>query len=415
MPSASVPSAYLFLHRGRGIESMLNRNRLLLSLTRVFIKVFARLFIGNKRGPHIKKILIVKYPPGIGDFLVSIPFIYNLKEAYRNAEITLLVGKEIEDLCRNIGVAEKVYTYNDCWVYGTGWQFDYRTKKNRILKRALFIWFLRRGHFDMAIELSGHRPFAWFLFLSGIPQRIGFAPTSGIHHLLLTLPVEDKRFIIEDKRHQIEYHLDVLVKMGLNPCQRYMYFKTPDNDRAFIDDYLLTHGIKTDDCLIGIHPGAKRATRKWFPERFASVCNALIKDYKAKIVITGSEKERGLAREIAAMIESPVLITAGELNLLRLSALIEKLFLFITNDTGAMHIAIAKKVPTISFFGPGEPYKWGAYQDKGQHIILKKDGIACAPCWHDSCPTMKCQADISVQEVIDSANILLRLKAPKMS
>lgn len=386
----------------------LDKNRLLFSLTMVFIKLFARLCISNKRGPYIKKLLIVKYPPGIGDFLVSLPFIYNLKEAYKNAEITLLVGKEIEGLCRNIGVAENIYTYNDCWVYGTGWRFDPKTKKNGILKRALFIWFLRRQHFDMAIELSGHRPFAWYLFLSGIPQRIGFAPASGIHPLLLTLPVEDKRFIVEDKRHQIEYHLDVLVKMGITPGKRYLYFKTPDTDRAFIEDYLLTHGFKNGVCLIGIHPGAKRNTRKWFPERFASVSTSLIKNYNAKIIITGSNEERGLAREIGAMIGLPVLITAGELNLPELSALIEKMSLFITNDTGAMHIAIAKKVPTISFFGPGEPYKWGAYHDKDQHIILKKDGLACSPCWYDTCPTMKCHADISVQEVIDSANILLR-------
>lgn len=168
---------------------------------------------------------------------------------------------------------------------------------------------------------------------------------------------------------------------------------------------------------MGIIPGGaswgrKSCLKHWPTQEFARVADKLAQDYGAKIVIFSSEKERRDAEGVVNYMHLPAINLAGKTNLRQLMALIQRCNLLVANDGGALHIAVASGVKTVSLFGPVDERVYGPYPQSREHIVVKKD-LSCRPCYRrfrvPECKYQRrCLTAISAEEVFREAERQIR-------
>jgi lipopolysaccharide heptosyltransferase II len=175
-------------------------------------------------------------------------------------------------------------------------------------------------------------------------------------------------------------------------------------DQAEADELLapVTTTFEPARPLIGIHPGARSPARRWPGEHFATIADVLSREHGATILLTGSREEEELAAEVASRMSASTLNLAGKTSLGGLAALISRLDLFISNDTGPAHLANAVDTPSVTVFGPAEFRRW-APLDRERHVVVRR-AVACSPCPHWICPIdHRCLRWISPNEVLKAA------------
>lgn len=165
-----------------------------------------------------------------------------------------------------------------------------------------------------------------------------------------------------------------------------------------------------DALLIGVNPGGDRTNRRWNPDHFATVVERLLRDYPASIVLFGGPGEELLSMDIENRIHSPKVISlAGKVNLNELCYIISKLDLFITNDSGPMHIAAAAGTPVVAIFGPEDPKLFGPYTTPDLYRIVCKP-MHCRPCDKKNCKSPLCLDQITPDDVLAACVELLQGK-----
>ncbi|MCC6542889.1 MAG: lipopolysaccharide heptosyltransferase II [Nitrospirae bacterium] len=173
------------------------------------------------------------------------------------------------------------------------------------------------------------------------------------------------------------------------------------------DKILLNYKVPSGSLIIGINPGAAYGSAKrWYPERFARVCRGIAERYNnANIIIFGSQQESGIAAEIEALSGVPVINMAGKTTIRGLISLIKQCTVFVTNDSGPMHIAAALAIPVVAIFGSTDPVKTGPMGDG--NIVIRKNA-ECSPCFKRICPTdLKCMDLIKVEDVMAAVKSIL--------
>ena len=201
--------------------------------------------------------------------------------------------------------------------------------------------------------------------------------------------------------HEVERMLDIARTLGAKIRNKDLEIPLFTDDRNYVTEFFSQHHIREDDLVIGINPGAFRPSRKWDKKKFALVADGLSKKYQARIIITGGKRDIKLANNISNLMIIKPIIVAGKTTLKQLAVLIQKCKLFITNDSGPMHIAAAVKTPLIALFGPG-PLEYSPYGDGKRHIVIKKE-VDCSPCYKMKCRSHKCMERISAGEVLQAA------------
>jgi len=237
---------------------------------------------------------------------------------------------------------------------------------------------LRGQGYDLALVLRfDHWWGAFLAYWAGIPQRIGY----GLPELrpFLTRPVP-----YTPGRHEVEQNL-TLIRAA---CQRKepsieeagpLEFNPSAQDSNFATRYLAERGIGPETPLIVIQPGAGALVKLWRAEGFAQVGDRLVERYRARLLITGSSQEKGLAREIANHMRTEPVIAAGQTTLGQMAALMAHATLVIGVDSGPLHLAVAQGVPTIHLYGPVDHRTFGPWGDLRRHRVVISD-LDCIPC-----------------------------------
>ncbi len=253
---------------------------------------------------------------------------------------------------------------------------------------------LRSRQFDCAILLQNAFEAAWIAWLAKIPTRIGYKRDG--RQLLLT------RAIVppipgEIPRHERFYYLELLRRAGL------------------IDALPACESIKLGagrapigKRVIGVSPGAAYGTAKrWLPERFAEAAGALAEARGASIALFGTKGERALCEEVARLLNGhEVTNYAGETTLAQFIDLAAGCELFLTNDSGSMHIASALGVPTVAIFGATDDTTTGP---TGLNARVVRQPVDCSPCLLRECPIdHRCMTGVSAERVVKEALQLLR-------
>jgi ADP-heptose:LPS heptosyltransferase len=166
---------------------------------------------------------------------------------------------------------------------------------------------------------------------------------------------------IEDER-EVRRWLRLVSLAGAETSETGIVIPIGDEDRRRAVE-LLNRLMESSGPLVALHVGAKDPARRWPTDRFAEVGDRLALRHGARIVLTGSAGERALTSAVAARMRAPALDLAGETDLGALAAVIERLDLLVTNDTGASHVAAATRTPSVIVCGPSRPSRWAPLDD----------------------------------------------------
>ncbi|MCD6487470.1 MAG: lipopolysaccharide heptosyltransferase II [Syntrophobacterales bacterium] len=343
--------------------------------------------------PEEIKNILVRGTNWIGDVIMSLPAVSSVRHTFPHARITVLAKPWVAQLYRACPDVDDVIVFQSPGIHdGTG-------GKIRLAAQ------LREENFDLTVLLQNAIEAAIIAWLARIPLRAGY--NSDCRGLLLTHSV--KRTRATRKIHQIGYYLEMVEALGFRTSGRDINI-VPGNDYSMSARKILTeHNIKERDTLIGIAPGASYGPAKmWFPERFAAVADRLADEFSARIILFGSAGDREKTDQVQRYSKNAMVNLAGETDLKEVTGLINECNLFISNDSGLMHLAGALDIPLVAIFGSTNP---ATTSPAGRKSVVIYKGVSCSPCLKEVCPTdFRCMDLIGVDDVYDAAKNILDIE-----
>ena len=339
------------------------------------------------------KNILIRGTNWIGDVVMTIPAIAAVRKTFPLARITILVKPwvaAIFDLCP---------TVDEVFIFESPGGHEGVSGKLKLVRE------LREKRFDMAILLQNAIEAAIIARLARIPIRIGY--NSDARGVLLTHSVQRTQAI--RRVHQINYYLEMLKAVGFQIAGRAVQLPINDEYEALGDKLLGDFGLTGGKLICGMAPGAAYGpAKKWFPERYAAVADRIIRHHHAHVLMMGSEGDRDSIDAVQGFAENRLINLAGKTNLKEAIALIAKCRLFISNDSGLMHVAGALGIPTVAVFGSTNPVTTSPVGEKS--VVIYK-GVHCSPCLKKICPTdFSCMDEIDIDDVYDKAHMLLEEK-----
>ena len=340
---------------------------------------------------EMKRILVVNVN-WLGDVIFSLPIFKALKQAYPGVKISCLALPRVKEILESSPWLDEVIVYDEKGVH-----------RNPFLKLRL-IGELRRKKFQIAFLLHRSWTRALLVFLAGIPQRVGYN-TKG-RGLFLT----HKVIPLSNAQHRSDYYLNVLESYGIKVEDRVCELVVRTDAQKQVDQLLQRHGVIPGDFLIVVNPGGNWHLKRWPKENFALLINHLSNELKVKVIISGAEKDRELALEIARLSQVHPVVLAGQTQLLHLLALMKRANLVISADTGPLHLSNSVGTEAIGLFGPTKPEITGP-RGEGKIKILHHDvGCNREACYFLACPDNVCMQAVTVDEVIDAVHQMVREK-----
>lgn len=324
--------------------------------------------------------ILVRAPNWIGDSVLAIPAIRSLHENFPEDQMYIAARGWVKDLFSSFDFIKGVIPLPD----------NVNLKNLRQSANSL-----KEEGFQVGLLLTNSFSSALLFFMAGIPQRWGYAADG--RHILLTKGVRPKKHQFSYSHH-VYYYLDLISKLGYKTSPPELAIPLSQTQKQEAVSFLTSLGIDFSRPLVILNPGAYYGSAKRWPiSRFAWLAEMLQERNNAEILIIGSTAEAGLAEEIATLMKKRPHILAGKTSLPLLAGIIHKANLFITNDTGPMHIANALKTPLVSLFGPTNPHVTGPFQEPS--AVIKKD-VPCWPCLYRECPfDHRCMTSIESEEV----------------
>lgn len=318
---------------------------------------------------QVREVLVLRLDR-IGDLLMSLPALADLRQAYPAARIRLAVGRWSEEIARRAPVDE-VLVWSAPWVG--------RASEGAETSRALWIHAraLHSAHLDLALDLQGDVRAAWLMALTGARERVGYANTGGARLLTRVVPLDETVSWIDQNRRAVAAAAG---PAAIGAGARVDLLTAADRQRA--REILAAAGGDGERPLVGLHASGGRPVKQWAAGRWREVAARLQREFGAGIVLTGTAADRPLAQEVAGGLGGAVHDLTGRLSLVDSLAVIGALDLFLSADTGPMHMAAAVDAPSVSVFGPSDPRRYfsgGTGGPETRHVVVQPD-LWCAPC-----------------------------------
>jgi heptosyltransferase-2 len=322
----------------------------------------------------LKGPMVVRSPNWLGDAVMALPAVRNLKDLIGDDPLTVAAPDKLAALWQKCPFVDKVIALTQ--------------PKNLKATAAQ----LREGQFASAVLLPNSLRVATEAWMARIPQRIGYARGGRSVLLTRTVPVPPRN---PARLHQRYYYLDLVTAIGA------------------ADDATLPR-LRKDPTTVGgprglvlaFCPGAEYGpAKRWPVENFAAVARHFIATRKAKILLLGAPVDMPVADQFAQIVPEADNRT-GHTTLAQFMGALVGARLVICNDSGAMHVASALGVPTMSIFGSTEPALTGPM---GARIRVLRHHVPCSPCFLRECPIdLSCMTGISVESAILAAENMLR-------
>lgn len=326
--------------------------------------------------------ILIRATNWVGDAILSLPAIQAVRSRFSGAFIAVLARPWVAGVYRAGGLADEIILY------------EKRSGLAALRERLRVAGELRRRRFDCALLLQNAFDAALIAALARIPVRIGYARDA--RRWLLTHPVEPPRRG-EVPRHESFYYLELLRRAGWLDA-------LPPGPEP-----LLNRNARQPEPVIGLSPGAAfGSAKRWLPERFAAAAAAIARHCAASVSVFGSPAEHELCERVAAGIRAcgvEARNLAGATTLEEFMDLAARCMLFLTNDSGAMHVAAALGVPTVAVFGSTDPE---ATSPLGPRVRLVREPVECSPCLLRECPIdHRCMTRVTADQVAAAALELL--------
>ena len=336
--------------------------------------------------------LLVRGTNWIGDSIMTLPALHELRRHQPEARIALMVRRWVRALFEGLECIDELVECDQA-----GSQFTRLLDNTREL---------RKGRYDAALLLPNAIAPALQAACAGIPRRMGYA-TDARNWLLTRSTRRSPRL---RGRHQCYHYLALLHQLGLSPVD---YLADPEfipnasmplneSERREAEITCRRFQLDLSRPLISLSGGAHYGSAKrWFPERFAEVADALVESHQVQVALIGSGGEADLATKIAGFMRHPPILLAGKTDLRELKHLLGQSNLLITNDSGPMHLAAALGTPSVAVFGSTDAI---ATAPLGRNARVIRKEVACSPCLLRECPVdLRCFASVCSEEVIAAA------------
>ncbi len=336
--------------------------------------------------------------------IMSTPALKAIRKKFSNSEITLLTVPRSALALNNKRYADKILYFKlESFSKGPS-----RSIYNQVFSNLRLLWSLRKERFDMMIDLEAIE--SWkssllryiFYICVGAGNRVG--RNSDGKGFFLDVKVHDDLF---GKVHEVDRKLLIAGAIGAEADDTKQEFYISTEDREFINDWLLDSGISANRTIVAMQPGAFVPTRQWKSEGFIEVARKSYQKYKAQIILTGGSNDNVVNKINDELNDVEPLLAIG-FPLGRLGALLERVQLFISNDTGPFHIADALNIPFVVIFGPENYYRYGPYNAKSKSRIVTGMKISCSPCLRYECRTHECMESITSEMVWEEVESLMK-------
>ena len=353
--------------------------------------------------------IFVKLPNWVGDCVMATPALDYLRKAFPSATIIAMGRPSVVDIMIGHDSISELLPADD------------RKISDDLLQR------LKRESFDLAVIFPNSWRSAWLPFRLGIPQRVGYA--RGLRSVLLNgaVPYDKRRWQtptpkplskksiagnpnIVQPGHMVEYYLQLAVAAVAAfsqdsppaPVREQVALSLPVKKESISQVASLLVSENLDGMrLAAVNPGAAYGNAKRWPlDRLAVVADSLAAQGYA-VVSTASKFETELNMQLTRHAKCEIHCLGEKLDLPGLVALLDRVELLVTNDSGAMHIAAARAVPTVALFGPTD---WNVTRPWQEAAIVLRQSPPCAPCFLRECPIdHPCMRDLQPDAVIEAA------------
>lgn len=339
----------------------------------------------------IREILVIR-TAYIGDVVMTVPILKPLKERFPDSRLSFLTSAKAKDVLENNPYVDDVITYDPFWFYPS--------KKSGYIE---FIRGFKKRSFDLVIEARGDIRELLFLVWP-LKSKFKLSYDVGGGGYLLTHIVPYKGL-----KHKIEYHLDIVKHLGCETENFDWGVHLTENEKDKVKDIIRKNGIKYP--FISVHPGGRLPLKRWAPERYAALCDNLIKEYDISLVLLSAWAEMGIVDAIIKNMKYKPLTLVGKLNLRELSGILAESSLFICNDSAPLHIASAMKTPTVAIFGPSKSRETGPYGNI--HRVVEKDFPCRYSCDENGCKHRvynECMAAITTDDVFNAIKDIMKTR-----
>jgi heptosyltransferase-2 len=309
---------------------------------------------------EMKRILIIRLS-SLGDVILTTPVVSALKAKFPHSELFFLTKARYADLLRNDPRISSLV------------EFDPVGRHRGLSGFMSLISELRSHDFDLLIDL--HANLRSFVLRHLVKSRVKLKYRKRWLRRWLMVHL---KFLKTKPVCTVDSYLEPLKRLGVEASERNPLVFLSQEDLGYVDHFLLERGVKKNDIVVGMHPGAKWATKRWDEEKFARACRSLAEKPGHKIMLLGDESEAKLSGEVEKDIPGQSLVKAVGFPLGKVMSLIKRCDCLITNDSGPMHIASALQVPVVAIFGPTHP-KLGFAPVGSPNVVLCAD-VKCSPC-----------------------------------
>ena len=301
----------------------------------------------------------------IGDVVMSLPALHDLRRALPEARLRLAVGAWSQEVAQSAPVDE-VLVWSAPWA-GRPHEGALSLRDLRARARVL-----AAAPPDLAIDLQGDVRASWLMHETGARRRVGYANTGGAYLLSDVVPLDETVSWVEQNRRAVA----VVAGPPVGPP---VFDPLTDEQRMFATRLFETLGLARKRPLVALHPSGGRLVKQWDVARWAAVGRRLQEEHGATVLLTGSAADQPLAAALARGLRDRAFDLTGKLGVLETMSVIAAVDLFLSPDTGPMHMACAVGTPSVSVFGPSDPRRYFSGGTDPRHLVVRHE-LWCAPC-----------------------------------
>src|SRR5687767_12430410 len=322
------------------------------------------------------RILIIK-PSALGDVVHTLPVLNLLRRRWPDAHVAWVVGGAFASLLEGHPQLDEVIRF-ERGRFARGWR-----DPGAAAGLFRFDRDLRRGAFDLVIDLQGLFRSGWMTMRTRAPVRVGYSNARELAHLFYThrVPVDSP------DQHAVDRYLNLCEALGCGREPVEFSFHVTEQDRRHVAE-ILGH----DRPFAVLLPGTNWPTKRWPVEHFAALVGPLRERFGLDSIAAGGPGDAELARRIPGAFD-----LTGKTNLRQLVALLERAAVVVANDSGPMHIAAALGRPLVTPYGPTSPVRTGPY---GRMDTVIRLDIPCSPCFSRRCSHQSCLQWLTPEAVL---------------
>ncbi len=342
--------------------------------------------------------IIVRGTNWIGDTVMTVPALTELRRAFPDAHITLHARPAAAEVLQDADFIDEIIPIGG------------RSKAGSIFSQTRQI---REGGFDIGITFTNSPESAAVQWLARVPMRFGYATQRRAKFLTDAIGVPEWK----NDRHEVYYYLNLIeaVKAKILGAEAVpvtdpeLVLNVSVEKLADAADTLSELGIDRSHPLVALGIGSTNSrAKRWPADRYAALADRLASETKAQILLVGSNGDKDVAAEVQRLATSKFVDLCGQTGVAEAMAILGQADLLISNDMGLAHLAPAVGTPTIVIFGPTNDVTTRPFSQNAEIIRRLVD---CAPCMLRDCPIdHRCMTGVSVDEVFERARARIESK-----